>query len=788
MTRTALLVAFLLPALAYGQLEELVPLEDDEPDDQSGQARPSGPEEAAPVILEEFTVDERDVVLSAARTRTTIQEAPGIITVITAEQIRQRGFRTINDVLRTVPGFEGGRYEGNGWFNESAARGQPRTLLILVNGVNVTEPVRNSISLDRKIPVHAVKRVEVTSGPGGVLWGSNALLGVVNIILKDSSDLDGFEVSAGGGHGRSAQEAVGASAAYGANFLGGDVELYTSLDFYSDRGAELEVDAIKALGVLPEPAPDGTTFYLDRSDKTDFNSRDWWLTSTLQLTLWDDLTLDWLLSFEQDHRQIATGGAILRGTDGEDEREVTRETVGDDSIQMVGLNWRDRFLDDRFGVSAKLYGVRFVVEEDPFWAFTPRYLGEIRVLEEGVVIGLHIERMLRLGANIDADLDLGPNHHLLFGTEAFLEHMRGATRDDTLRLARVRLERGGEEGLYNAAMCPAPGTYTDPRSGKEVEFRADCVFNEELMNDADRLVGALYISDVWKLNRSVAIQPGFRFQASNAYDPVPLFSGALVWNLFAKVYLKLNYAEGFRPPEFQATEINDASISSVSFESGKDIQVEQSRATEAEVNAVVLEDAGFLDRVYLRGDYAYTLLRDVIRNEGGQFVNSGERGIHSVEFLARADFEGDHELWFGGHFVTAEDSEFGPVRNSPNWVLSGGVRLTLIAKHLELSTLANYIGAREDLNRASDGAEAPIAGATEAQPSDVEVDLLDPYLLLNVGLRAFMWEERVELSAWVYNLLDEQWQDPDFSFDDRVLSRPQARGGWSAFGQASVRF
>ena len=308
------------------------------------------------------------------------------------------------------------------------------------------------------------------------------------------------------------------------------------------------------------------------------------------------------------------------------------------------------------------------------------------------------------------------------------------------------------------------------------------------MNDADRLVGALYISDVWKLNRSVAIQPGFRFQASNAYDPVPLFSGALVWNLFAKVYLKLNYAEGFRPPEFQATEINDASISSVSFESGKDIQVEQSRATEAEVNAVVLEDAGFLDRVYLRGDYAYTLLRDVIRNEGGQFVNSGERGIHSVEFLARADFEGDHELWFGGHFVTAEDSEFGPVRNSPNWVLSGGVRLTLIAKHLELSTLANYIGAREDLNRASDGAEAPIAGATEAQPSDVEVDLLDPYLLLNVGLRAFMWEERVELSAWVYNLLDEQWQDPDFSFDDRVLSRPQARGGWSAFGQASVRF
>ena len=782
----ALLLALLLPALAYGQMEELVPLEDDEPGAADGQARPPGPEEAAPVILEEFTVDERDMVLSAARTRTTIQEAPGIITVITAEQIRQRGFRTINDVLRTVPGFEGDRYDSNAWFNEGAARGQPRTLLILINGVNVTEPVRNSISLDRKIPIQSVKRIEVTSGPGGVLWGSNALLGVVNIILKDSSDLDGLEVGAGGGHGRAAQEAVSARTAYGAEYLGGDLKVYTALDFYSDKGAELEVDAVKVLGVLPEPAPDGKTIYDDRSDVTDFNSRDWFIASTLQLTLWDDLTLDWLLTWEKDHRQIATGGAILRGTRGADETEVTEETIGNDSIQMVGLNWRDRFLDDRFGISAKLYGVSFVVDEDPFWAFPPRYLDQITALEDGVVIALEIQRLLRVGMNVDADVDLGRNHHLVFGAEAFLEHMRDAIRRDRLRGA-VRLSRGGETQLYSAGNCPAPGTYTDPGSGRDVEFRANCAFTEQLMNDTDRVVGALYISDVWKATRTLAIQPGFRFQTSNSYDPVPLLSGALVWNLFAKVYLKLNYAEGFRPPEFQATEINDGSISSVSFESGKDIQVEQSRATEAELNAVVLEDTGILERIYLRGDYAYTLLRDIIRNDGGQFVNSGERGIHSVEFLARADFEGNHELWLGGHFVAAEDSEFGPVRGSPNWVFSGGARVTAIDKRLEFSALANYIGAREDPTRASDTG-APFLDFVAADPADVEVELLDPYLLLNLGVRSFFWDERVELSAWVYNLLDERWQDADFGADDRVASRPQPRGGWSAFGQASVRY
>ncbi len=783
-----MLVTLLLPAFALGQMEELVPLEDDEPDAASSSSGPGGPQGPAPVILEEFTVDERNVVLSAARTRTTIQEAPGIVTVVTAEQIRQRGFRTVNDVLRTVPGFEGGRYEANAWFNEGAARGQPRTLLILINGVNVTEPVRNSISLDRKIPIESVKRIEVTSGPGGVLWGSNALLGVINIILKDAADLDGAVVSGGGGHGRAQQEAAFARAAYGGELLGGDLELYAALDFYSDRGAALEVDAIKVVGVLPEPAPDGVTAYEDRSAVTDFNSRDWFAASTLQLRLWETLTLDWLLTWEQDHRQIATGGAILKGTKGEEQRTITEETLGNDSIQMVGLNWRERFLDDRFGLSAKLYGVKFTVDEKPFWAFPPRFIQATPLLEDGVQIALIIDRLLRMGANVDADLDLGRSHHLLFGVEAFVEHMRGAIREDVLRGNRRLEPVGGEPTVYGPALgCPPAGTYIVD-GGPEVEFRDGCAFTESLLNDTDRTVAALYISDVWKPTRTVAVQPGFRFQASNAYDPVSLFSGALVWNVFSKVYLKLNYAEGFRPPEFQATELNDTIVSDVGFESGKDIRVEQSRATEAEINAVVLEDTGAIERIYLRGDYAYTVLRDIIRNQGGQFVNSGERGIHSVEFLARADFNGDHELWFGGHFVTAEDSEFGPVRNSPNWVFNGGGRISLFGGYLELTGLANYVGPREDLNRASDPA-LELLGFRAASAADVEVDRLDAYLLLDLGLRApKVWGERVELSAWVYNVLDEQWQDPDFSFDDRVLSRPQPRGGWSAIGRASVRF
>ena len=59
--------------------------------------------------------DDEDLVLAARKSRTTVQEAPSIIYVVTKEQIAERGYRSINDVLRTVPGFEGDRWEGNGW-------------------------------------------------------------------------------------------------------------------------------------------------------------------------------------------------------------------------------------------------------------------------------------------------------------------------------------------------------------------------------------------------------------------------------------------------------------------------------------------------------------------------------------------------------------------------------------------------------------------------------------------------------------------------------------------------
>ena len=527
------------------------------------------------------------------------------------------------------------------------------------------------------------------------------------------------------------------------------------------------------------------------------------------MKLFDQVTLDWLLEFERDYRQIATGGAILRGerpiTDASGKvtgaKEATAETSGNDAVQTVGLSWRRRFLDDKLGLSTKIYGVRFTLNEDPFWAFPP---SSLPTLDEGVVIALNAGNIYRFGLNIDADLELPHENHLLFGAEIFRESLSGATRQDRLRNPRIfpdlvqpdSLDPAVAGGVYprttsEGTQCPPPGDHRVLVQGGETtaQFDAGCVFTDELLLDSGRAAGAVYVSDEWKAAHNVALQPGFRVQFSDTYDPVGLVSGAVVWNVVAKMFVKLNFAEGFRPPELQATRLNDRAVSNVGFQPNADLKVERSRSAEAEVNAVVAENLGVVQRIYLRGDYAYTVLSDLVRNVSGQFANSGQRGIHAVEALARAEFMGEHELFLGGAFNRAEDSILGPIRNFPNVTFTGGLKVQAISKHLELMSAFTFIGPQEDLNRDPSAGRPYLDGYMLVNSAEVVVDRIDSSFLLRAGVRAtHLWQDRLTLSVFGYNLLDTRTSDPDFYFEDRVQSRPQPKGGLSVFGQAQVKF
>src|SRR5579864_7507632 len=122
--------------------------------------------------------------------------------VITQEDIRRSGYTNIPDLLRMVPGVNVARMNANVWaisirgFNDVYAD----KVLVLVDGRSVYDPIFSGVSWqDLDVPLEDIERIEVIRGPGGTVWGANAMNGVINIITKSAENTKGGLLRAGAG-------------------------------------------------------------------------------------------------------------------------------------------------------------------------------------------------------------------------------------------------------------------------------------------------------------------------------------------------------------------------------------------------------------------------------------------------------------------------------------------------------------------------------------------------------------------------------------------------------------
>ncbi len=135
----------------------------------------------------------KNVAVSAQRLAT--RETPSIISIITAEEIRNSGAREIADVLRMVPGFDvlqdlqfvmGIGLRGS-WANEGK-------VLVMMDGQPFNELLYQSVALGNRFPVEAIERIEIIRGPGSAVYGGSAEYGVINILTKAAESLNGVAV------------------------------------------------------------------------------------------------------------------------------------------------------------------------------------------------------------------------------------------------------------------------------------------------------------------------------------------------------------------------------------------------------------------------------------------------------------------------------------------------------------------------------------------------------------------------------------------------------------------
>ncbi|MEQ2868992.1 TonB-dependent receptor [Selenomonas noxia] len=140
-----------------------------------------------------------EVVVTATRTQKRDIDVPAATTVITAEDIKKSGAANASDALEKVNGFVYKSFGPNGaamgaMTNEVNVRGLKGGALVLMNGNPIAW--RGKYNLDQ-IPASQIERIEIVKGSGSVLYGSEAVAGVINIITKKKST---NEVHAGFGN------------------------------------------------------------------------------------------------------------------------------------------------------------------------------------------------------------------------------------------------------------------------------------------------------------------------------------------------------------------------------------------------------------------------------------------------------------------------------------------------------------------------------------------------------------------------------------------------------------
>jgi iron complex outermembrane recepter protein len=160
----------------------------------TGAARGQTPEvDVYDLTIEQLLTTE---VTSVSRRAESLIEAAASIDVITGEDIRRSGAQSLPEALRLARNLEVAQIDAQRY--AVSARGfnsyeTSNKLLVLIDGRSVYTPLYSGVFWDQQhVPLDDIDRIEVVSGPGGTLWGANAVNGVINIITKDAGESQGL--------------------------------------------------------------------------------------------------------------------------------------------------------------------------------------------------------------------------------------------------------------------------------------------------------------------------------------------------------------------------------------------------------------------------------------------------------------------------------------------------------------------------------------------------------------------------------------------------------------------
>ncbi len=416
------------------------------------------------------------------------------MTVITAEQIRQLGARDLTDVLRLIPGLQLGM--GGIGYPRVTIRGIPshgaEKLKFMVDGHNVDIALTGgSALLFADYPIESVQKVEFMRGPGSALYGSDALLGVINIVTRKRTNRNKTELSAKVGSFETQRYNLESAGSLGS------VQLYGSVNYLNSNGADVYVAQD---GISSSPVNSGIS-------NAPGHSNEWVERATLNL------------SAETEHIQFQ--GQYINHQDGgffNPTLSLTDKTSLGRDYFWTSLGYENTFLSNQLMFKAKVnynrYDHDFDIDAQP-----PGFRNPIGLYPDGqhTITGAIVDE---LGCTLQADGYFFDQHTLTLGGE-----IKSTDLHDVTNIAN-----------YNPRPLPA---------------MQDVSANSNWMEEADRFYYGIFLQDQYQYGEDLVIIAGGRYDYYNDFGSTFSPNLGLAYHFLPDWQFKLLYGQAFRAPSFR---------------------------------------------------------------------------------------------------------------------------------------------------------------------------------------------------------------------------------------------
>ena len=546
-------------------------------------------------------------VTIATRHETQIRKAPSIVTVITDEEIKNLGYRTFAEILRTVPGFE---ILKKADFGEvvPAVRGLAGAdkVRVMLNGHLVNNPLGGgAFSNFDDFPVESIKRIEIIRGPGSAMYGENAFTAVINIITKDAKDIDGVKVSSGYGSFDTYEENIVFGKTYGNVNVSGMVHYRQSGGFDGIVESDSQTRIDNSLGFPAASRAPGRV-------------EDWRQEYDLNLkAVYKDVYFEGWYSNRNRGPFIGPQYALNDESDVESNYvfgEVGYKKTFEERLTLKPRVYYDQF-DNNTYIESFSEGVTLNTDGDGNYDTYPDgFIGNGKVIQKII------------GTEIPFDYELFDGNVITLGLEYRL-----------INQTNIGFSSNFHPATYDVLDSVQDFSDTYP-----------------FLKEATRRIWSVYLQDTWDITDTINLTLGARHDHYNDFGGATSPRAGLTWAFMKDASLKLLYGEAFRAPSF----LEMFTTNQPAIQGNEDLDPETIRTYELGLSYK------FNKHVSSSVNYFFNDVKDLIvlrtlesAQNTSRYENFGDARIQGVEMETKVDITKGNYVFMNYTFQSPEDDD-----------------------------------------------------------------------------------------------------------------------------------